>query len=365
MNKAKLLDKYIMKQLLETFLLGVIIFTSIIFASDTFLYLIKEITSYGVPFTIALRIIILRLPQILALTIPMGVLLSVILTFNKLSVNSETTIMRACGISISRLSLPVLVFGILAALLNFSISEYIVPAANLQAKNLTLWALTQRNIPDGKTNFSFKELDKDGRLRRLFYIDNYTNKKLQGITVLDMSREGTVQIIQSKYGNTNAEAWNFNQGVAYTISQSGKALSTTAFDKLKIFTNFSYGKALKNKGSELNFADLMKHIEDRKKQGDVNLSKLVIQLHEKFAIPITSLLIALIGVPLAMTPPRSRFNRGFLFSLTLIFLYYVARAFCISLGEAQIIDPALSAWLPNLIILTAGSVLFYRKAYLL
>lgn len=365
MNNVKLLDKYIMKQLLETFLLGVVIFTSIIFTSDAFLYLVKEITSYGVPFTIALRVIILRLPQVLVLTIPMGVLLSVILTFNKLSANSEITIMKACGISISRLSLPVLVFGILSALLNFSVSEYIVPAADLQAKNLTLWALTQRNIPNGKANFSFKELDQDGRLIRLFYIDNYTNKKLQGITVLDMSKEGAVQIIQSKYGDANAEAWNFNQGVAYTISQSGKTLSTTVFNKLKIFTNFNYGKAFKNKGNELNFVDLMKYIENCKKQGDVHLSKLIIQLHEKFAIPITSLLIALIGVPLAMTPPRSRFNRGFLFSLTLIFLYYLIRAFCISLGEAQVIDPAFSAWLPNLIILTTGSFLFYRKAYLL
>ncbi len=65
MQQQNMLDKYILKQLIEVFILGVIIFTSIIFASETFTQLIKQITLFGIPFNIAIMMIILNLPQVL------------------------------------------------------------------------------------------------------------------------------------------------------------------------------------------------------------------------------------------------------------------------------------------------------------
>ena len=74
-KNMKQLDKYILKQVIEMFIMGVLVFTSIIFASDTFITLIKQISMYGIPFKIAFLIIILHLPSVFVMTIPMGVLL--------------------------------------------------------------------------------------------------------------------------------------------------------------------------------------------------------------------------------------------------------------------------------------------------
>ena len=63
MKKLTTLDKYILKQVIEVFILGVVVFTSIIFASDTFISLIKQISNYGMPFNIAFMIILLNLPS--------------------------------------------------------------------------------------------------------------------------------------------------------------------------------------------------------------------------------------------------------------------------------------------------------------
>lgn len=366
MKNLKILDKYISKQLIDTFLLGIVIFTTILFASDAFLTIVKQIAVYGIPFKVALIAIILQLPSFLVLTIPMGVLLSTILTFNKLSLNSEISIMRACGISISRLTMPVIVFGLMAAVLSFIINEFIVPASNMQARNLTIWAIGQRSIPEGKSNFSFKELGDNSQLKRLFYVNNYANDKLQGVTVLDLSKKGTIQIIQSKYGSTDHASWNFNEGAIYSISSSGKILNTASFDKMKMYSNFKATGKYKNlRARELGIFDLVKYIRDQKQKKDVNTQELVIQLHEKFAIPVTAFLVAIIGVPLAITPPRAKFNRGLLFSIFVIFCYYLIRAFSVSLGEAQVLNPVFSAWLPDIIIGLAGAFLFYRKAYLI
>jgi lipopolysaccharide export system permease protein len=361
MENLKILDKYIAKQLIDTFLLGIVIFTAIMFASDTFLSLIKQMSEYGISFKVAVLLIILNLPYIVVFTIPMAVLLATILTFNKLSTNSEISVMRACGISIGRLAMPVLVFGIVAAFSSFIINDYVVPAANLQAKNLTLWALTQKNVPRGKTNFSFKEFN-DNKLKRLFYIDNCKKKLFEGVTVLDMSRPGSIQIIQAKYGRSKPEYWQVLQGSAYTISQNGKVLNTASFNKLNLPTDFKPKKQMR-KAKELSFIRLSKYINKQKEKGVKDLSDLIIDLNEKLALPITSIIVALIGVPLALTPPRARFNRGLIFSIFLIFCYYMLRAFSISLGEAEKLPPVLAAWLPNIIMATIGGTLLYRKVY--
>ena len=109
-RRMSLLDKYILKQVITMFIMGVLVFTSIIFASDTFITLIKQISRYGIPFKIAFIIIILHLPSIFVMTIPMGVLLSTVMTLNGLSLSSEITVMRACGIGLNRIAKPIFVF---------------------------------------------------------------------------------------------------------------------------------------------------------------------------------------------------------------------------------------------------------------
>lgn len=362
-----LTDKYITKQLIETFLLGVVVFTSLMFASDQFLYLVKQISAYGIPFSTAIKTVILQLPYIVVFTIPMGILLATILTFNKLSINSELTIMRACGISLTRLALPVLIFSFSLAVFSFIVNEFIVPAANMKAKNLMMEALAQKNLPDGKSNFSFQELDENKQIKRLFYINNYEHKKLEGVTVLDLSKPDVIQVVQSKYGSTNPSYWGFDEGAIYTISSSGKVMNTAVFNNLKLYNNLNLSEMQNDhKARELNFFDLAKYIKTKAKDIEPQqVALLKVMLYEKIALPITSFLIVIIGIPLAISPPRAKVNRGLLFSIIVIFCYYIIRAVSSSLGEAQILEPFIAAWLPNFIVLSLGTFLFYRKAYLI
>ena len=134
-NKVKnitLLDKYILKQVIEMFLMGVCVFTSIIFASDTFITLIKQISLFGIPFKVALMIIILNLPSVVVMTIPMGVLLATVMTLNGLSLKSEITVMRACGIGLNRIARPIFIFAIVMSVFSFIINESLVPVMTVK-----------------------------------------------------------------------------------------------------------------------------------------------------------------------------------------------------------------------------------------
>ena len=362
-QNISLLDKFILVQVIEMFLMGVCVFTSIIFASDTFITLIKQISLYGIPFNVALMMIILNLPSVIVMTIPMGVLLSTVMTLNKLSLSSEITVMRACGIGLNRIAKPIFVFAIIMSFFCFFINENVVPVMTRQSKDLALWALGQKNIPDGRQNFIFKELGEGSFLKRLFYVGYCEDKVLHNITVLDISKEGTIQVLQAREGATSPEGWNFDKAALYTVDSEGKVLNTALFEESTISFGLDMTKELNNNvAKELNFRKLVKYVatntlpEKQKRQ-------LLIELYDKIALPITTIAFVLIGVPLAITPPRVRYNRGFLFSILIIFVYYLIRALSISFGEAGSLMPFLAAWMPNIVLTIWGMALYYKKVF--
>ena len=115
---------------------------------------------------------------------------------------------------------------------------------------------------------------------------------------------------------------------------------------------------------EMNFTKLIRYIAQNsdKLQGE-DRRFIIIELFDKLALPLTTVVLVLIGVPLAITPPRVRYNRGFLFSILIIFVYYLIRALSISFGEAGSLSPFLAAWMPNIVLTIWGTILYYKKVY--
>ena len=326
LNNTKILDRYILKQVIEMFLMGVFVFTTIIFASDTFITLIKQIAKFGIPFKVAFIMILLNLPAVIVMTIPMGVLLATVMTLNRLSLSSEITVMRACGIGLNRIAKPIFIFAIVMALSSFYINEKIVPVMTQQSTKLALWALEQKHV-------------------------------------LDNSKEGTIQVLQAREGHTTPQGWEFEKGATYTVANDGQVLNTTLFDTSVVKFGLDLSKTEnKNLAKEKNFAQLLKYLSSSDiSQADRQIY--TIELFDKIALPITTIVFVLLGVPLAITPPRVRYNRGFLFSILIIFAYYVVRALSLSFGEAGSLTPFLAAWLPNLVLTVWGTFMYYKKVY--
>ena len=362
-QKMPVLDRYLLKQVILVFIMGVFVFSTIIFASDTFITLIKQISQFGIPFKVALIMILLNLPAVIVLSIPMGVLLSTVMVLNKLSLSSEITVMRACGIGLNRIAKPIFTFAVVMALATFVINESIAPIMAKESKDLALWALGQKNVPEGRQNFVFKELGDNWYLKRLFYVGYCHKKTLYNVTVLDNSKPGTVQVLQAREGGTSPEGWLFKKGAIYTIGNDGDVLNTTLFDTSTVKFGLDLSKELnKNLASEMSFIKLTKYIASGR-AADEDKNALKVQLFDKLALPMTTLVFVLIGVPLAITPPRVRYNRGFLFSILIIFAFYVLRALSISFGSAGKINPFIAAWLPDIILTLFGAYLYHKKVY--
>ena len=360
--EIKVLDRYLLKQIIMMFLMGVFVFTTIIFASDTFITLIKQISQFGIPFKIAFIMILLNLPAVIVLSIPMGVLLSTVMVLNRLSLSSEITVMRSCGIGLNRIAKPIFIFSIVMALATFVINESVAPVMRKTSKDLALWSLGQKNIPDGKENFVFKELGSGAYLKRLFYVGRSHKKILYNVTVLDNSENGTIQVLQAREGKTSPKGWVFDKGAIYTIDSKGQVLNTTLFDTSTIQFDIDAGNVDDDVANEMNFTKLSKYLKNTK-LSDEDRRSYTVQLYDKLALPLATIVFVLLGVPLAITPPRVRYNRGFLFTILIIFAFYVLRALSISMGDTGTIPAVLAAWVPDLTLAVLGGFLYYRKVY--
>lgn len=364
LKNISILDKYVLRQVAEIFILGVIIFSSIIFASEAFINLIKQISDYGVPPRIAFMIIILNLPTVFVMTIPMSMLLATVMGINKLCLASEITVMRACGIGINRIAKPIFIFAASMTILSFLVNEFIVPVTGSQSKTLAVWAVGQKNIPDGKKNYTLKETKDKFFIKRFFYVENCTKKSLDNVSVIDFSNEDTTQIIQASKGETAKDGWIFRNASVYTLDNDGKLMNTSWIDKTSIDFGIDAKEELsKVSENELNFRQLSNYIKNTQFEKERTKNEYRVKLHEKLALPFTTIVLALLGIPLAITPPRVRYNRGFLLSICILFGFYLIRGFAISMGESGTIHPMLAAWLPNIILGIIGYIAYRKKVY--
>ena len=235
-----------------------------------------------------------------------------------------------------------------------------------------MWSITQRHIPKGKKNFTLKELQNGIQLKRLFYVEDCTKGKFKNVSILDVSDPSNIRIIQAKTGTSVDKGWLFHDASSYTISPKGKNLSTSWSESTIADFGSEVNKALfsGDQGQTHNFFQLSQlllrdkmQLTAEEKLSDKDRIESTISLWDKTAFPLTSVVLVLLGVPLAITPPRVRYNRGFLFSILIIFFYYLVRAFSISFGQSEILPPIVAAWMPNIVISALGIWLYYNRAF--
>ena len=141
----RILDKYILKETIMTFIFGICAFSAVFLGSGTLLRIAQYITQYGASFSAIVRLIIYSLPGIIVWTFPMSMLLAALLTFGRLSGNSEIIAMKACGVSFKRLVTPVIAFSLGVSIFSIGFNEYVVPASNQAYADLVRYEI-QGNI---------------------------------------------------------------------------------------------------------------------------------------------------------------------------------------------------------------------------
>jgi lipopolysaccharide export system permease protein len=346
----KIIDRYIFRELIEPFLFGLGAFTAILSASMVLFELVRAVVLRGMPLVVALQIFVYRLPSIVVYIFPMAILLAALLSFSRLSGDSEIIAFRASGISLYRLIVPVLFLGLLVSFVNLAFSEVVVPESNKASKNLLL-ETSGRHQPKIQKNVFVPEMER-GVLKRIFYAETLEGDAMQNVIVQEFSDGQLTQILtaNSAKWQKDKNSWLFFDGTIYLIAETGEYKHLIKFKEQSLaikYTPADFYIGDRNP-DEMTIADLREFISLKEKMG-VDVTDFKIQLNMKMALPFASLVFALLGAPLGITRRRASSSIGLGLSILVIFLYYIVAFVSMAVGELKLISPALSAWMPNFV----------------
>ena len=378
-RRISIIDRWLLGQLIPPLLFAISAFTVVSLSVGVMFDLIRKIVEFGLPISLAIQVMFLKLPGFLVLSFPMSVLLSTLLAYGKLSANSEILALRSLGIKTSRLIIPALILSLLMTGLTFYFNNSLVPLTNNYSEALLRDGLGKSvsierghdiffkgygSYTDLKTNES---TERNTFLNQIFFSRVVEDNVMKNVTVLDFSKLGYKQILSANQGVFDAKksAWIFSDGRLITLDEDGRTTSI-GFEKYVYPLGDGPLKVSKipddaNKMT-LNQAFAAKKLYEE--TGNAREArKMSVRIQEKFTLPCACLVFGLIGSSLGSKPNlRSSKSQGFGLSVILILFYYILSFVSSSLGVKGTLTPFFSAWLPVLISFLAGFYLLKKAS---
>jgi lipopolysaccharide export system permease protein len=290
---------------------------------------------------------------------PAAALFATVFTIGPFSRNSELTAAKAGGISFHRLVVPLLVAAAIAGVANFYIGEY---ATRASARQLELQKERQVRTVTTRYNFVFRA--DAGWTYTIRSLDT-ERAVLAGLLLEWPSRSaelaGLAATADSATWDATREAWTLWNGAFHTFHDSAGP-TTERFASMRMAALSQTPRQLlitPKQPEEMTWEELGGYIDTMERAG-YDVRELVVKRWLKIALPVTCLIIAIFGAPLAVSAPRAGAAVGIAISLgtTITFLLFVQLA--IAAGKSGLVHPDLAAWVPNGIFLAIGLVLMAR-----
>ena len=236
-SSISLIDRWLIGQIIPPMFFAISAFTVISLSVGVMFDLVRKIVEFGLPLYQAIKALIYSLPSFLVLSFPMAVLLSTLLSYGKLSANSELLALKSLGIKTSRIIAPALAVSLFMTGLTFYFNDNLVPASNKLAET-TLRAGMGSSFSgeEGKSNIMFtrygsriksstkKPTQGNTYLTHIFYASRYEKNLMKQVTLLDFSRQDFQQILKAKTGSFNKKnsSWIFSDGSIVSVSPNGQ-----------------------------------------------------------------------------------------------------------------------------------------------
>lgn len=355
-----ILDRYIFRQLVGPFLAGAA-GSLVIVTFGNLLRAVSLIAEGRADRWVVLRWFVFRIPEDMQYVFPVGILLSTLLVFGRLSKNGEVTAMRAAGISLARLTLPVAAFGLVMTVLLFAFLDRVVPPSMHESQQLWIKRI-RLHQPD--TTFKEHVLLRPSP-HQLVYVRRYNTRthEMESVMMRDYSEPGarlargvTAGRAIHRGGNT----WELLSPKVFRPADPdapGAGPRILRLDGLQVSIGdgpreFIEEDRTPQEMSTRELFGLIRRLEDR---GLANTTPLKVELYLKTSFPFCVLIFAVIGTTMGLANPRSGGFIGFGLSLLVTFLYYVLMSLVSSLGKTGLIQPLLSAWVQNIVFAGVGA----------
>jgi lipopolysaccharide export system permease protein len=360
----RLLHRYILRELLLPFVLALSLI-SFLLLMNHLLALVDLVLQNGVSFFVVFKLITYILPATFAITVPMSLLVAVLVALGRLASDLELVALRASGISLARLLLPLAVMGLLLSFGMLAFNEYVLPGANLSYKVLFYDVVSKRSNVALQEKTYVKDFEG-----LIIYVGSKdpNGEILRDLTILKPAQDKEpLQWIRASWGRVISEAQGFkvyldlHDGTVHFLNGPlGEDLTQVLFQQSRV--DLDIGGALKQlqgqdrQPQEMSLRDIATETA-KMPPGDERRWHWMTEFHKKIALPFACLTFVLAGFPLGTLTRKGGRLLGFSFAIGLIFLYYLLLSLGQTYGDDGRLAPLLAMWMPNIGMLGLAAVL--------
>ena len=355
----RILDRYIVLEVIRHALLGIVIFTFVLFVPKLVRLMELFVRHSGSGMQIA-ELFLCIIPNILVFTIPMAVLIGVLLGLGRMSMDSEIIALTALGISRRRILWPVGVLAVMGAALTLLMTLWFAPLA------IRTFRRIESDLIASQISFQVQPRVFDERFPHMvLYINDVSasGTRWNGVFLAEAGGESGSRITLAESAIVIAEPrlgkleLHLNGGSTHEFSVAdAEHYSVTAFGRSDWPVEVSGMAPAKERepgNPERSLGDLWR---DRGK----GWRDARVELHQRFAFPVACLVFALIAVPLGSQPRRGGRAAGSLLAVLVIASYYLLFIVGAGLARQGVVPPSVGMWIANVVLALTGVALLPR-----
>ncbi|MGB6975344.1 MAG: LPS export ABC transporter permease LptG [Terracidiphilus sp.] len=363
----RILDEYVVREFLATFLLVLTGFV-LLMLIFTFFELVGDILRNHIAMLTVGEYLINLTPSMIYQIAPLAVLIAVLVTFGVLNRNSEIVAMKATGISLYRLVVPVFSIAAILAVSLFLFDEFYLPQANRRQEAL-------RNVIKGRPPQTFLHPEQKwifghpdhGEPGRIFYYQFFDpgRNEFANLSIFEFNPATfslTRRIFASRvYWDSDSGSWVFQNGWVRDF-QGATQLDFREF-RGSTFPEIHEQPTYFNKESlqsqEMNFGQLERYIGDLRQSG-FDTMRLRVALWHKLAYPLVAVVMAILAIPFALSMGRRGSLSGIAVAIVIALAYWFVDGWFGAMGSVNYLPAALAAWTPDILFGLAGGYLLLR-----
>jgi lipopolysaccharide export system permease protein len=365
MFRAKILDRYIIRELIAPFFLSIAVLTLALFLQKMF-RLTELVLSKGSSLAATGKLLLYIMPGFLAMTIPISLLVAALTAFSRLSSDSEVTAMKASRVSLYSMVRPVMKFSIVLFFVTAVIAHFLAPNAMFAFKAQLFNMLKARamvGLEQGVFSSTF-----DGMV---IYVDKMNSlDDMKGLFISDERSGSEPYTIVAKQGRLITDMDNLNvtlvmdHGSIHLKPRAEDVYSLMFFDSGRL--NIDINRAtMRYSGSgrnidEMDSRELLRALRRARAAGEPT-KMIEIEFQKRMSISYACLVFGLIGAPLGIRKSRTGRSAGIAVSILVILVYYLILGTAARLADSGAVSPATATWVPNGLITVAAVAMVVKK----
>ncbi len=358
------IDRYLLAQFLIVLSISIMGFISIFLIVD----LIENLDRFmdnKVPAKIVFYYYIYTLPYFLSIGLPMSALISIVISLGSIVKRNEWTAMKASGISIYRVAIPLILCGVFLSGFSFFLDNKLVSYGNEKRFDIDRDYVKRKSRHKIKNTLKNIILQKDKKTHISLVKYSIQKKIGHDFTLVDLGNEIILKRIDAKKITwiNKLGQWSISDYSIRKFDQNGLEENVVIGDQDTLISLDITPKEIQQqarKPDELDYFKLTDMIQQLKKNG-VETLKWEVTRYLKISFAFTNLIVVLCGIPLVVIKEKSGLSFGAGASVFVIFGYYAFIKFGQSLGFKGILTPMLSAWIGNIVFLIIGLILFWKS----